>query len=195
MSAALALGLIVLTIPALLINLYFTALILDRWPRLRHRLGGLFTTCGADTSSCAIVVRPPYARLFGGTLTGSIVFDRDLVGVEENPNRTSTDELFKKPGNWACVGRSRGGGVAPGKTCTEAVGLRVEQRRPEPDRKLLDSGDQLLSSFLVVEGDRASRVNASFMSGCHEVERGADGAFRVVLGRRRRPPLRHHGRR
>ena len=66
MIAALALGLIVLTIPALLINVYFTALILDRWPGLRHRLGGLFMTCGADTSSCAIVVRTPYARLFGG---------------------------------------------------------------------------------------------------------------------------------
>jgi len=26
-----------------------------------------FASCGADTSSCAIVVRTPYARLFGGT--------------------------------------------------------------------------------------------------------------------------------
>jgi uncharacterized membrane protein len=65
-SAALAAGLIGLTIPALLINVYFTALIVDRWPGLRHRLGALFRTCGADTSSCAIVVRTPYARLFGG---------------------------------------------------------------------------------------------------------------------------------
>jgi uncharacterized membrane protein len=62
----LAAGLLALTIPALLINLYFTALILDRWPALRHRLGALFRTCGADTSSCAVVVRTPYARLFGG---------------------------------------------------------------------------------------------------------------------------------
>jgi uncharacterized membrane protein len=62
----LAIALVVLTVPALLINLYFTALILDRWPGLRHRLGALFRTCGADTSSCAIVVRTPYARLFGG---------------------------------------------------------------------------------------------------------------------------------
>ncbi len=62
----LAIVLIALTVPALLINLYFTALILDRWPGLRHRLGALFQTCGADTSSCAIVVRTPYARLFGG---------------------------------------------------------------------------------------------------------------------------------
>src|SRR5881628_4244111 len=66
MAEALAIGLMVLIVPALLINLYFTSLMLDRWPRFRHRLGALFTTCGADTSSCAIVVRTPYARLFGG---------------------------------------------------------------------------------------------------------------------------------
>ena len=62
----LAIALAALTVPALLINLYFTALILDRWSGLRHRLGALFRTCGADTSSCALVVRTPYARLFGG---------------------------------------------------------------------------------------------------------------------------------
>jgi uncharacterized membrane protein len=66
MTAALAIGLIAVTVPALLINLYFASLILDRWPGLRHRLGALFRACGADTSSCAIVVRTPYARLFGG---------------------------------------------------------------------------------------------------------------------------------
>jgi uncharacterized membrane protein len=66
MTAALATALVALTVPALLINLYFTSLILGRWPGLRRRLGVLFTTCGADTSSCAIVVRTPYARLFGG---------------------------------------------------------------------------------------------------------------------------------
>ncbi len=65
-QAALALGLVVLTVPALLINVYFTLLMLDRAPRLRQRLGGVFTACGADTSSCAIVVTTPYARLFGG---------------------------------------------------------------------------------------------------------------------------------
>jgi uncharacterized membrane protein len=66
MTAALAIGLVVLTVPALFINFYFTSLMLGRWPGFRHRLGILFTTCGADTSSCAIVVRTPYARLFGG---------------------------------------------------------------------------------------------------------------------------------
>ena len=66
MTAALAIGLVVLTVPALFINFYFTSLMLGRWPGFRHRLGVLFTTCGADTSSCAIVVRTPYARLFGG---------------------------------------------------------------------------------------------------------------------------------
>jgi uncharacterized membrane protein len=58
--------LLVLLVPAILINVYFTALLLGRWGRLKARLGGLFSTCGADTSSCAIVVRTPYARLFGG---------------------------------------------------------------------------------------------------------------------------------
>ena len=66
MAAALAIGLVVLTIPALLINVYFTLLIHRRAPRLRQRLGSMFTACGADTSSCAIVVQTPYARLFGG---------------------------------------------------------------------------------------------------------------------------------
>src|SRR5215813_10085296 len=66
MTAALAIGLVVLTVPALLINIYFTLLILRRAPGLRQRLGSMFTACGADTSSCAIVVQTPYARLFGG---------------------------------------------------------------------------------------------------------------------------------
>lgn len=66
MTAVLATALVALTVPALVINLYFTSLILERWPILRRRLGVLLTTCGADTSSCAIVVRTPYARLFGG---------------------------------------------------------------------------------------------------------------------------------
>jgi len=66
MTAVLATALVVLTVPALVINLYFTSLMLERWPILRRRLGVLLTTCGADTSSCAIVVRTPYARLFGG---------------------------------------------------------------------------------------------------------------------------------
>src|SRR5882724_2376197 len=66
-AVMLAFGLVALTIPALLINLYFTSLMLDRWPGLRHRLGALFRACRADTSSCAVVVLTPYARLFGGT--------------------------------------------------------------------------------------------------------------------------------
>jgi uncharacterized membrane protein len=66
MAAVAAVVLVVLTVPALLINLYFTSLILGRWPALRRRLATLFTTCGADTSSCAIVVKTPYARIFGG---------------------------------------------------------------------------------------------------------------------------------
>jgi len=83
MTAALAIVLIALTVPALLINLYFTSLILDRWPGLRHRLGVLFRTCGADTSSCAIVVRTPYARLFGGApnVYVGIVWNVALLGL------------------------------------------------------------------------------------------------------------------
>lgn len=83
MAATLAIGLVALTVPALLINLYFASLILGRWPRLRHRLGVLFTTCGADTSSCAIVVRTPYARLFGGApnVHVGIVWNLALLGL------------------------------------------------------------------------------------------------------------------
>jgi uncharacterized membrane protein len=83
MTAALAIGLVALTVPALLINLYFTSLILGRWPRVRHCLGVLFTTCGADTSSCAIVVRTPYARLFGGApnVHVGIVWNVALLGL------------------------------------------------------------------------------------------------------------------
>ncbi len=83
MTAALAIVLLVLTVPALLINLYFTLLLLGRWPGLRDRLGALFTTWGADTSSCAIVVKTPYARLFGGTpnVHVGIVWNLALLGL------------------------------------------------------------------------------------------------------------------
>ena len=83
MTAALAIGLVMLTVPALFINLYFTSLMLGRWPGFRHRLGVLFTTCGADTSSCAIVVRTPYARLFGGApnVFVGIVWNMALLGL------------------------------------------------------------------------------------------------------------------
>lgn len=58
--------LLALVVPALLINVYFTSLILERWARLRGRLAWLFRACGADTSTCAVVVKTPYARIFGG---------------------------------------------------------------------------------------------------------------------------------
>lgn len=66
MAAAAGSVLTLLAAAALLINLYFASLALDRWPGLRRRLGRLFTVCGADTSSCAVVVATPYSRLFGG---------------------------------------------------------------------------------------------------------------------------------
>jgi uncharacterized membrane protein len=83
MTAVLAIGLVALTVPALFINLYFTSLMLGRWPGLRHLLGVLFTTCGADTSSCAIVVQTPYARLFGGApnVHVGIVWNVALLGL------------------------------------------------------------------------------------------------------------------
>lgn len=83
MTTALAILLVVLTVPALLINIYFTLLLLGRWPGLRERLGAVFRTCGADTSSCAVVVRTPYARLFGGTpnVHVGIVWNVALLGL------------------------------------------------------------------------------------------------------------------
>ena len=66
MVVALAVVLIALSIPTLLINVYFASLVLQRCPGLRSRLSALFNACGADTSSCAIVVETPYARLFAG---------------------------------------------------------------------------------------------------------------------------------
>src|SRR5262245_17802419 len=58
--------LVVLLVLAMLINLYFIFLLFGCWGRLRARLARLFSSCGADTSTCSIVVRTPYARLFGG---------------------------------------------------------------------------------------------------------------------------------
>jgi len=66
MVVALAVALIALSIPTLLINIYFASLVLQCCPGLRSRLSALFNACGADTSSCAIVIETPYARLFAG---------------------------------------------------------------------------------------------------------------------------------
>jgi uncharacterized membrane protein len=66
MAPAAAALLLALVVPAMLINVYFTSLILERWARLRGRLSWLFRACGADTSNCAVVVKTPYARIFGG---------------------------------------------------------------------------------------------------------------------------------
>src|SRR2546428_14079689 len=47
------------------------------------RSRALFTTCGADTSSCAIVVKKPYARLFGGApnVYVGIIWNVALLGL------------------------------------------------------------------------------------------------------------------
>jgi uncharacterized membrane protein len=66
MARAAAALLLALVVPAMLINVYFTSLILERWARLRGGLSWLFHACGAETSNCAVVVKTPYARIFGG---------------------------------------------------------------------------------------------------------------------------------
>ena len=66
MAAAAGLLLAALTLAALLINVYFTSLLLDRGRHLRAALARLFNSCGADTSSCAVVLQTPFARMFGG---------------------------------------------------------------------------------------------------------------------------------
>ena len=81
-TAAAAL-LLALVVPALLIDVYFTSLILERWARLRGRLAWLFHACGADTSNCAVVVKTPYARIFGGVpnVALGIVWCAALAGL------------------------------------------------------------------------------------------------------------------
>jgi len=61
-----AAALAALAFPALLINLYFASLVLERWSGLRRSLASLFGVCGVETSSCSIVAKTPYARMFGG---------------------------------------------------------------------------------------------------------------------------------
>jgi uncharacterized membrane protein len=66
MARAAAILLLVLTTAALLINVYFVTLIYGRGAAVQRRLSGLFHACGADTSTCALVVTTPYARIFAG---------------------------------------------------------------------------------------------------------------------------------
>lgn len=61
-----AAALAALALFALPINLYFAALILERWPGLRNRLASLFGVCGVETNTCSIVAKTRYARIFGG---------------------------------------------------------------------------------------------------------------------------------
>ena len=123
MTVALAIVLAALTVPALLINLYFTALMLDRWPRLRHGLGALFTTCGADTSSCAIVVKTPYARLFGGApnVYVGIIWNVALLGLALR---------------WMVTGGAGGAVAVPARSGRERAGRGLPRprscRRPPP---------------------------------------------------------------
>jgi len=83
MAATAAALLLALVVPAMLINVYFTSLILERWARLRGRLAWLFHACGAETSTCAVVVKTPYARIFGGVpnVALGIVWCAALAGL------------------------------------------------------------------------------------------------------------------
>jgi uncharacterized membrane protein len=58
--------LVLAALALLVINVYFMALILGRWPRVRQLLSRFLTACRADTSSCAVVARSSYARMIGG---------------------------------------------------------------------------------------------------------------------------------
>jgi hypothetical protein len=111
-------------------------------PSTHHKFGGLvmFPAVGAGETE-AICARDPRPAA-GGTLTGSLVFDRDLVGSQENPSHTDADGLFPKPGRWACVARSKSAGVefgpwsAPTATATVQTGF---YRPKDGDTRLTDA--------------------------------------------------------
>lgn len=80
-----------LALPTLAINAYFATLVLGRWPGLRKGLAALFGVCGVETSSCSIVAKTRYARMFGGQ-------PNVLVGV------AWCGALFGLAGYWALTG-------------------------------------------------------------------------------------------
>ena len=92
-SALAAALLAALALPALLINVYFSSLILDRWPVLRLSLAGLFGVCGVETGSCSLVAKTRYARMFGG-------LPNAFVGI------LWCLALFGLAGYWAATGTS-----------------------------------------------------------------------------------------
>ena len=62
----LAAGLIVASLFALVINLYFISLMVPFPARLKALLGWTAHACGVEGGVCEIVVQTPYARMFGG---------------------------------------------------------------------------------------------------------------------------------
>lgn len=80
-----------LALPALLINVYFSSLVLDRWAGLRLFLAELLGVCGVETASCSIVAKTSYARLFGG-------LPNVFVGI------LWCVALFGLAGHWAATG-------------------------------------------------------------------------------------------
>jgi hypothetical protein len=112
---------------------HFEGHMLLRDPSAHHTFGGLvmFPAVGAGETE-AICARDP-KPVAGGTLTGSLVIDRDLVGSQENPSRTDAGELFPTPGIWACVARSKSAGVefGPWSAPTAAAPVQTGFFRPK----------------------------------------------------------------
>src|SRR5215831_19413048 len=59
-------GLIAVNLFALAINLYFVALLRPAGRRWNALVRATAHACGIDGGVCAVVVRTPYARIFGG---------------------------------------------------------------------------------------------------------------------------------
>jgi hypothetical protein len=111
-------------------------------PSTHHKFGGLvmFPALGAGETE-VICARDPRPAA-GGTLTGSLVFDRDLVGSQENPSHTDAEGLFPKPGRWACIARSKSAGVefGPWSAATATATVQTGFYRPKDgDTRLTDA--------------------------------------------------------
>ena len=66
-DALVASGLIAASLLALVINLYFVSLMTDSFPApLKRALGIAAHACRVEGGVCEIVVKTPYARMFGG---------------------------------------------------------------------------------------------------------------------------------
>jgi hypothetical protein len=93
---------------------------------------------GVTQTLCARNPEPAADR----SLTGNLVFERDLSGVPGTPWTIDAGELFPKPGLWACVARGASAGVMPGPwsapTATETVQTGF-YRPPAGQTRLVDA--------------------------------------------------------